>query len=433
MNTKNLFRVIVLFFSLSGCTENNNSIELPLKTVEGYGPFYLGLGYLNWTPLKEKKEWNKTEIKTKGIPASWKVSNVDQIWFDGQQFAYQNYLNKKLSKKFFDRLVKSWDIDFKKKPLSKKSIKCFVHIAFGKTQNDELQFIVDSNNNNDFSDDPINTASVFSLKENIDHQQLLKLAIDIEYEKFTESGVKKVKSKVIIFATPGGDLTYHIPYHAKTTFKGTPIYVSFGFVLQNYSNGGKFALHSYDDSSDFFTLEPNEYIYNENEVFKIIGVNTYKEALTLEKMSTDTILYSTQIGSRPHPLKMKKFLSNDSITLDDYKGKFLFIDFWGTWCAPCIKDLPNIIKAYDKIDKNEIDFLSIAVYDKIDNLQVAIHKFGLKWSQVLENDSNQARKLYNVKSFPTTILLNKEGIIVAKNLRGEHLLDTLNYYINNKQ
>ena len=126
-----------------------------MKEVDGYGPFKKNFAFLDWKTLSEKGIWANTEIEISGVPEKWAKSNVVQIWFDANQFAFQNYKLGNLNEEFFNELKESWKIDLLERNLSEKPINCFVHITIGKTYNDKLEYVIDTNNDKDFSDEQI--------------------------------------------------------------------------------------------------------------------------------------------------------------------------------------------------------------------------------------------------------------------------------------
>jgi peroxiredoxin len=124
----------------------------------------------------------------------------------------------------------------------------------------------------------------------------------------------------------------------------------------------------------------------------------------------------------------KEVIKEEPISLDQYKGKYLYLDFWGTWCQGCIDEIPNLKSTYAQIDTSKIEFLGIA-NDNEEDLKAYIEENELNWKQLCTSESNRIDKLYNIQSYPTTFLIDPEGRIVASNLRGEDLLDTLNTYL----
>lgn len=419
--------ISILFLLLLSChkeTTNSKFINLKLIDIDGYGPFPKGFSFLNWDPLIKNPDWKNTEVKTCGVPEKWIQSNINQVWFDSKQFAFQNYKQGKLSEDFFNKLVKFWKIDLTKKQLSEKPIDCFVHIVIGKNENGELEYIIDTNNNKDFSDEEIQKPILDN--PNLDYEQIVKNTKSVKGEINTNNGVKKKEFKIVVLKTNDGKFIYNFAQHVKTTYLENTILVSNGFFDPSYYH------HSYvsigEKNSKISHL--NEFILINKSIYKNLGVDIRSNELRLQKMPKDTILYSTEIGFNAKPFSIKKLETKDSISLIDYKDKLLFLEFWGTWCKPCINEIPNIKKAYNKTSRKDIDFLGIAVHDTKMKLKNIIEEHDIEWTQVLESESKKMRREYNVKGYPTSFLINKKGKIIAKNLRGEKLLDTLNYYIN---
>jgi peroxiredoxin len=117
------------------------------------------------------------------------------------------------------------------------------------------------------------------------------------------------------------------------------------------------------------------------------------------------------------------------VALSSYKGKYVLVDFWASWCGPCRKENPNVVKAYNAYNAKGFEVLSVSVDDNEAKWLEAIKEDGLTWTQVRDTDKSVGTQ-YNVKQIPTTILLDKEGVIIAKNLRGEALEQKLAELLN---
>jgi len=111
------------------------------------------------------------------------------------------------------------------------------------------------------------------------------------------------------------------------------------------------------------------------------------------------------------------------IGLKDFKGKYVLVDFWASWCKPCRQENPNVIAAYNKFKGKGFTIFGVSLDQNKDAWKNAIKDDGLVWqhgSDLKYWDSAPA-KLYNVTSIPYNVLLDKEGKIVAKNLHGMEL------------
>jgi len=119
------------------------------------------------------------------------------------------------------------------------------------------------------------------------------------------------------------------------------------------------------------------------------------------------------------------------VSLSSFKGKYVLLDFWASWCKPCRIDNPNVVKAYQEFkDKNFTVFGVSLDLDKEDWLK-AIQQDGLTWTHAsdLKHWSNEAAVLYGVQSIPANFLIGPEGNIVAQDLHGEEIANTLRKFI----
>ena len=112
-----------------------------------------------------------------------------------------------------------------------------------------------------------------------------------------------------------------------------------------------------------------------------------------------------------------------NIALSSFKGKVVLIDFWASWCGPCRKEMPNVVKAYAKFKNKGFEIYGVSLDQDKDRWVEAIKKDGITWPQVsdLKQWDCLPAKQYGVQGIPYTVLLDKEGKIIGKNLRGEEL------------
>jgi len=111
------------------------------------------------------------------------------------------------------------------------------------------------------------------------------------------------------------------------------------------------------------------------------------------------------------------------IKLSSLKGKYVLVDFWAKWCGPCRRENPNVVKAYNKYKDKGFEVFGVSLDRNKEDWIQAIQEDGLTWTQVsdLKYFESQAATDYNITAIPFSILLDPEGKIIAKNLRGAAL------------
>jgi peroxiredoxin len=112
-----------------------------------------------------------------------------------------------------------------------------------------------------------------------------------------------------------------------------------------------------------------------------------------------------------------------TIKLSSLRGQYVLIDFWAAWCGPCRHENPNNVKLYNKYHEKGFEIYAVSLDKSRESWLKAIKDDGLSWIQVsdLKYWKSEAAKTYNVTGIPFTVLLDKEGKIIAKGLRGNSL------------
>ena len=118
---------------------------------------------------------------------------------------------------------------------------------------------------------------------------------------------------------------------------------------------------------------------------------------------------------------------NKQVKLSDFRGKYLLVDFWASWCGPCRKENPNVVAAYNRFRDKNFSILGVSLDKDKEAWLKAIEKDQLNWTQVsdIKGWDNEVAQLYAVRSIPANFLIDPSGKIIARNLREEQLLEKL--------
>ena len=120
-----------------------------------------------------------------------------------------------------------------------------------------------------------------------------------------------------------------------------------------------------------------------------------------------------------------------TVSLQSLRGKYVLLDFWASWCAPCRRENPNVVQAYQQFKDKNFTILGVSLDTDQAKWKEAIAKDGLTWTHVseLKGWGSAIARNYGIESIPQNFLIDPQGNIIASNLRGEQLLSTLTEHL----
>jgi len=433
-------KITIITFAVTfllSCT-NENIFELPITEKNGYGPFESALVGISPYSEDDNSPWRKTYLNVSGIPDNWIDVKQGDIYTNIYQSVFQNYYLGNITKERYESLQKSWDWIPDTLNLSKEPLKCKIAFAFGKDSTGEIKMVVDANNNLDFSDDKIFTPIEINPNEKLNIDSLaISNSITVTYERFRDNKIVKVNAPLLIVHMNQFNMFMcNFPQYATAQLNGNEIAIcSDNFTNLSYKNPSVVLIHDSIKQGDKVNYEniisKNEYVEIKGRIYRNIGINRNKNVLILEKSSLPkNQLYSTQVGYKSFPFEGSDFKTKSSVFSDGLKGKYVILDFWAVWCGPCIQEIPNLKSLYEKIDKSKFEIVGIVGDSPSDALEKMIDEHSITWPQILSDDTNKIKEKYGIHGYPTTFLINQEGIIVAKDLRGKELEDKIISLIN---
>ena len=125
----------------------------------------------------------------------------------------------------------------------------------------------------------------------------------------------------------------------------------------------------------------------------------------------------SQFVNKPAPDFQVMDIRGEELSLEQYRGQVVLLDFWATWCQPCIAEMPNVKQTYETHRNRKFQIIGISLDSSMAPLTAYIQGEGIEWRQYLDS-SGRISSLYNVRAIPSTFLIDGTGIVRRVNLRG---------------
>ncbi len=152
------------------------------------------------------------------------------------------------------------------------------------------------------------------------------------------------------------------------------------------------------------------------------GLEAMKTAIAQAKSSNNTNEGASWVNKQAPNLTMND-INGKPVSITDFKGKYVLIDFWASWCGPCRKENPNVVAAYNKYKDKNFTILGVSLDQDKDSWVQAIKNDNLAWAQMsdLKQWQSAAVSTYNIEGIPFNVLIDPTGKVIAQELRGPAL------------
>ncbi len=419
---------IFLIFLLSNQGFCQESFTVKLTLEKGGYPYALS----HW--IEGERNFDKSFFK--GIPDSIKALRIVDFDFNRLQGVYESYCQNKMKKSDSIFLEQMDTTEFSRVPIRHR-----VFFISGFYKGNKI-IIPDLNGNNDFSDEKALLFSplAYRTKENYSFNDTDNI-LTFSYEYFEKTSQKVVSKFLRLEVLPNNPSVYagknqkdiefdffiRVAEHRKGAFQmGQKC-----FDLVVSPAPGSFDDYEYDFRLYFDTCQYNfDRTYESEEVvhkYKRIKIGDYYYQIKLNRFG-DSAFFTCYGQNKYREINRQRIHDGVSskVDLSAYKGKYLILDFWGLWCHPCIKAMPNLKKMNDLLDKSKVEIIGIAYDTNKKKIQNFLTEKGYNWVNLFEDmNPNNAPisfvKELKISAFPTMLLVDPEGRIVEENLPIDNL------------
>lgn len=423
---------------------SSDTIVMEMKKAAGFGPS----GNYSVTPMP-KSGFNKdvqTFFPTMANLPEGLQKGIEYFFItDEFQFYFQNYcIGKYGSASFFRKAQQSkWNLSDTLQ-LSREPIRCGFAVYAGFTMSRDPVYVIDANGNDDFSDDALRPL----VKRLYDADKILAQSVPVQMAHFQDG--KIAQEKILVFTQSASmdedklQLSFMFPEFRfnKFTYKGA----SFIICMDAFQLKPTIAIlpdePRFTRVSEDKKIEINQYLQIGDMRLQFIGRSRNGDRISLllnqsESIKTDrsddwgnnhatnTEVASSQVGYNSPEVKGVNIISRDTLSTKDLTGKYVFLDFWSTSCGPCIAEFKYSKEAYLKFDRAHFQIIGVVDERRPGATEELLKKHEVTWPNIKTNTSGTVTAGFNVLSYPTTYLLDPSGKIIAKNLRGEELMNLL--------
>jgi thiol-disulfide isomerase/thioredoxin len=439
---KKLPVIVVALLTMLSCTSEKQgppfNVEFTLEENDGRVPPILALTMGGNYIFDPQYPGEPTQI-----PAGLENGEVIHGILDTYQ-----YVSQGVAKGFIDSSIyKRNNLLIKEETITDEWVDVIVTIAVGEDEEGNTLVYVENENGGFDTENPVYfEPTTVEFQDNV--FEVMEAVISPEYEFFNGSEVENYKREAsLMYLTDMGFESLQM-YYEKLRFgtwtvnnqtfdvalikESAPPYRKepYTYFYVDMNGDGEFDIME-DGVEAYPVTEPFNIA---GESWEISGIALDGSRIIIDKSETEVNPKVALRAGTEAPVFEAETIGGEPLSLADLKGKYVLLDFWGTWCGPCIEALPKLKKAHEMYGGEQFEIVGVANELNRDNFLNFIEREEIEWPQILEiyEENNKIQEMYSVNSFPTYYLINPEGEIVEYGLAlsDENLMETLAKYLD---
>lgn len=379
-------------------------------------------------------------------PEGMLMSQVRRLYIDRAQHRHERFLVGEISRNDFEKFIIAFTVDTSFLYHGRLSGN-YVDIFVGLDHNQQKHVIVDQNNSQDFGDDThftfdLKTANTTIRSPNIPvevcyydgvsiRDTVLNIVLSPFDSYFSKHEYKDEHEHHFDFIIEDHYTLYGLLEHEGDSLGLIVTHpTSNDWIKSRVKNGNRFLLAS----SELYPYSVRDTFIWNDKGYLILSFNDRDGQLGVDLIEVARPEMNPNIGYTSPPIHSVDLITGEEFLLHNFRGKYVLLDFWGSWCGPCIDLLPEIHQLHSKVDPEQVEFVSVALDRQRDipKLKNLIQQHKMDWHHLWQDrekvtDPGSIVRTYQVNDVPTFILLDRNNQILMRGTGREELIKIADY------
>lgn len=377
-------------------------------------------GVIQFSHMGANNPWQDTKKPLRKLPEGWSEFYRKDFWFQAPQFAFQNYKAGNMTEDRLSGLMESWEFDTIN--LHPEEIRCYANMVYRQNESGDVEYALDSDGDMDFSDERVFIPHAAEIYDSLEiRDSVIRNSPKLYFEISTSKGVVSDSVPFVIglhsSENYGEYMVDYNPEYREVVYKSDTLIIRgdrVDFFSIEVCHKKTIGTEQFGVAGEKF--KSGDLIKLASDWYKIESYDRGKEELVLTTVDAKVDTIHPQPGFYAPDFSLQNHLNGEDLSLDEFRGKYLILDFWGTWCTGCVQALPGFVELHKKMIEKPVEILSIACFSDETNFNKLREKYGMDWLHAWQTQNVGIVKDYQVSGYPVYFLIDPEGKILNRTL-----------------